>query len=264
VIQLTADLLHDERVRDALAHADVVYHLAGCPDVRDPRPDANWRRHRDNVLVTDVVLAAVPRRTRVVITSSSSIYGGAALGRASTERDEPQPRGGYAISKLTMEQHCKAQVAAGADILVVRPFTVAGEGQRLGMALSRWITAVQAGAPIQILGSLERSRDITDVAQVVTALTQLAGTQARGTVNLGTGLGRTLREMVTAVERAVGAEARYEVVPAAREEVEHTLADTDKLRSLLGWVPVTDLDALVARQAAAMAAQPESVLTAAE
>jgi nucleoside-diphosphate-sugar epimerase len=163
-----------------------------------------------------------------------------------------------------MEQHCQAQLAAGGDILVVRPFTVAGEGQRPGMALSRWITAIQAGAPVRILGSPARSRDITDVTQVVTALTQLAGTQARGIVNLGTGVGQTLREMVTAVERAVGMAARYEVVSAAREEVEHTLANTDKLRSLLGWVPETDLDALVARQAAAMAAQPQPVRTAAE
>jgi nucleoside-diphosphate-sugar epimerase len=32
-------------------------------------------------------------------------------------------------------------------------------------------------------------------------------------------------------------------------EVEHTHADVTRLRGLLGWVPRTDVDALVARQA---------------
>jgi nucleoside-diphosphate-sugar epimerase len=32
-------------------------------------------------------------------------------------------------------------------------------------------------------------------------------------------------------------------------EVEHTHADVTRLRGLLGWVPRTDVDSLVARQA---------------
>lgn len=253
--QLTADLLDgDERVRKALTHADVVYHLAGCPDVRDPRADADRRRHRDNVTATDMVLQTVPSWARIVVTSSSSIYGGTIPGRPSAESDEPQPRGGYSVSKLAMEHRCDALRRAGGDILIVRPFTVAGEGQRPGMALSKWITAVREGTPLRILGAMSRSRDITDVAQVAVALTQLAATHARGVVNLGTGESRTLREMVAAVERATGRDAEWGVEPAGREEVEHTLADTRRLRELLGWVPQTDLDALVARQAAAMAA----------
>ena len=78
--RITADLLDaDPAVLRALAGAEVVYHLAGCPDVRDRRPDVTQRRYRDNVLATAAVLTAVPPDTRLVVTSSSSVYGGTCL-----------------------------------------------------------------------------------------------------------------------------------------------------------------------------------------
>ncbi|MQA17122.1 MAG: NAD-dependent epimerase/dehydratase family protein [Pseudonocardiaceae bacterium] len=248
---LTADLLdHDEEVRDTLAGADAVYHLAGCPDVRDDRPDAGEWRYRDNVLATAAVLAAVPLRTPLLVTSSSSVYGGTRGRRPCAESDRLRPRGGYARSKAVLEQLCEARRHAGGRALVVRPFTVAGEGQRPGMALSRWIEAARAGRPLRLIGSPGRTRDLTDVRQVVAALRDLAASGADGTVNLGTGVGRTLAEIVDAIARTLGIEVGTEVVPAHRVEVPHTLADTRLLRRLIGWAPQTDLDALVARQAA--------------
>lgn len=249
-----ADLLdRDDAVRAALAAADAVYHLAGCPDVRDPRPDARQRRHRDNVLATAAVLAAVPRDTPLVVTSSSAVYGGTRGGRPSAETDRPRPRGGYARSKLTVEQLCDARLQAGGMVTVVRPFTVAGEGQRPGMALAQWIAAARAGWPLRLLGDPERTRDITDVRQVANALVELTGTS--GLVNVGTGVGRSLGELVSAVGAVLGVDVRVELARPHPAEVTHTLADTRTLRRLLGWVPRTDLPALIARQAAVPSAR---------
>lgn len=250
--RVDADLLdHDPDVRDALGEADVVFHLAGCPDVRDPRPDADRWRYRDNVQATEAVLNAVPRRTRLIVASSSSVYGGSLLGRPSAESDRLRPRGGYARSKVAMEQVCARRRADGAPILVVRPFTVAGEGQRPGMGLARWIAAARSGEPLTVLGAPDRSRDLTDVRQLARALVELAEMGATGTVNLGTGRGHTLGEIAEAVGRVLDVDIATEVRPAADVEVAHTLADTRRLRSWLGWVPRTDLDDLIARQVAA-------------
>ncbi|MCI0687367.1 MAG: NAD(P)-dependent oxidoreductase [Sporichthyaceae bacterium] len=249
---IRADLVDQgARVRAALADADVVFHLAGCPGVRDPRPNIDELRHRDNVLATAAVLAAVPARSPLLVTSSSSVYGGASGGRASRETDPVQPRGGYARSKVAVEQLCRRRLAAGGRITVVRPFTVAGEGQRPDMALARWIAAAQAGRPLRIVGAAARTRDITDVQQVAAALIALAGSGADGPVNLGTGVGHSLARMVLAVARALDLDVRTELVPAGRAEVADTLADPARLRRLIGWVPVTDLDRVVARQLAA-------------
>lgn len=249
--RITADLLDgDPAVLGALAGADAVHHLAGCPDVRDRRCDVAHRRYRDNVLATAAVLAAVPPDTALVVTSSSSVYGGARGGRPSRESDRLRPRGGYARSKVLVEQLCAQRARAGGRVTVVRPFTVAGEGQRPGMALARWITAARAGEPLTLLGSPERTRDLTDVRQVAAALIDLASSEPRDTVNLGTGVGRSLGELVDAVARALGVPVRTVVTPAHPDEVGHTLADTRVLRGVIGWVPSTDPDALVARQLA--------------
>jgi nucleoside-diphosphate-sugar epimerase len=248
---LAADLLEPDReVHSALHRAETVFHLAGCPSVRDPRTDVDAWRYRDNVLATAAVLAAVPFDTPLLVTSSSSVYGGAHDGRPCVETDPLAPRGGYARSKMLVEQLCAARQQAGGVTTVVRPFTVAGEGQRPGMALSVWIDAARAAEPLEVFGSLERSRDITDVRQAVRALIELAELRWSGMVNLGTGVGRTLGELVDAVARVVGVEVTVRCTAAATVEVPHTLADTTLLRKLLGWAPVTDLDALVARQAA--------------
>lgn len=247
---LTADLAHpDERVADALARADRVFHLAGLPGVRDNCPPQ--QRHRDNVVATERLLAVVPARTPVVFTSSSSVYGGAAGGRPSSERDPLRPRGGYARSKLAAERRCRARLAAGGRVVIARPFTVAGPHQRPDMALARWIDAAARGRPVRVFGSPGRTRDITDVAQVAQALVALADREVRGTVNLGTGVGHRLTELVAAVAAALDVAVRTEIVPAHPDEVPDTLADPTRLRRLIGWVPETDLAELVARQVAA-------------
>ena len=247
---VTADLLDaGGDVTGALRCADAVIHLAGCPGVRDDRPDVERHRARDNVDATARVLETVPPAVPLVVASSSSVYGGSRDGRPSREDDPLRPTGGYARSKVRVEQLCAARVADGALVTTARPFTVAGEGQRPDMALARWIAATRSGVPVQVFGSTARRRDVTDVRQVAAALVGLARSGEPGPVNVGTGVGHTLGDLLDAVEAALGRRPVVELVPAAAEEVTATLADTARLRSLLGWVPATDLRALVRRQA---------------
>lgn len=250
--RVVADLL-DPTVRGVLGRADAVVHLAGCPGVRDDRPDAGRWRWRDNVLAGQVVLEAVPRSSPLVVASSSSVYGGAgdpADPRACHEDDARAPRGGYARSKAMLEDLCAAARADGRTVGVLRPFTVAGEGQRPDMALARWIEAIRAGRPIRVFGSLDRRRDVTDVADVARAVLAALEVGLDDTVNVGTGTAHRLGDLVAAVAATVGRPADVRVVPTGLEEVPATLADTRRCRRLLGVAPTTDLPALVARQAA--------------
>lgn len=246
----------DARMREALAQAGTVFHLAGCPGVRDRAPDVAARRLRDNVLAGEQVLALTPAATTLVVASSSSVYGGAKPSpqggfRPCAENDVPAPRGGYAASKLVLEERCAARAARGGHVAVVRPFTVAGEGQRPDMALSIWIDAAHRGEPIRVLGSPERRRDVTDVHDIVEGMVRTAQRRVTGVVNLGTGVGHRLADMADTVRRVVGADVPLFVEPVSAVEPPATLADTRRCRRLLGFTPATDLDALVRRQAAA-------------
>lgn len=251
------DLLDDEPgVTAALREAEAVIHLAGCPSVRAAGPDMEIRRRRDNVDATARVLAAVPPHVPLVVASSSSVYGGSTAGRPCAETDPRRPVGGYARSKVAVERLCARRAAAGGLVVVARPFTVAGEGQRPDMALARWIDAARSGRPVTVLGSLARRRDVTDVRQAAAALVGLTrlGREATGPVNIGTGRNVRLGELLDAVAEAVGVRPPVRLRPAAAEEVSATLADTGRLHGLLGWAPVTDLPAVVRRQAAAQPA----------
>jgi nucleoside-diphosphate-sugar epimerase len=233
-------------VGDLLREADAVVHLAGASGVRRTGPDAERAWWRDNVRATDAVLAAVRPSTPLVVASSSSVYGGSG-GAPSRESDALSPRGGYARSKAAMEQRCHRRLAAGGHVAIARLFTVAGERQRPDMALARWIDAAVRSAPLDVFGSLERRRDLTDVRDAVDALLGLAHREVTGPVNVGTGTSHSLAELVAAVEAAVGP-VRVRVTGAHPDEVEATLADTTRCREVLGFVPHTDLHDLVARQ----------------
>lgn len=256
-VHLVADLPDDDRdggVGDALRGADAVFHLAGRAGVRDASADREWLRYRDNVLAAERVLGTVPPGVPVVVASSSSVYGGALHGgrlRPSAEVDRLQPRGGYARSKVALERRCWQRAAAGGLVAVARPFTVAGEGQRPDMAIARWLAAVRGGQPIRILGGPDRTRDVTDVADVAFGLLRMAEGGVMGAVNLGSGVGHRLGDLAATVGAVVGQRPRLVLEPASPAEPVATLADSGRCRRLLGFVPVTDLAALIARQAAA-------------
>jgi nucleoside-diphosphate-sugar epimerase len=240
-----------EEALDALVDADVVWHLAACPGIRDRRPDIESRRRRDNVEAAARVLRAVPLRTPLIVTSSSSVYGGSfhrGIERASREDDPLRPRGGYARSKAAMEALCRSRAARGGRVSIARPFTVAGEHQRPDMAIASWIEAIRSGEVVSLLGSPDRTRDVTDVHDVVQGLLTMAEREVSGVVNLGSGAAYTLAEIVRAVSEALGVPAMVEVAPAPRDEVSATRADTTRCRKLLGITLETDLCALVKRQ----------------
>jgi len=238
-------------VSDVLRSAEVVFHLAARPGVRGSGPEIAVARQRDNVDAGRVVLEETPPDTPIVVTSSSSVYGGArvvdGVVRASHESDPLRPLGGYACSKVELERLCEARVAAGGLVMVARPFTAVGEHQRDDMALTRWLRAALAGRPLPVLGSLERLRDFTDVHGVVRALLALAAHGEPVVVNVGTGRPRSLGEVVASIEAVLDRELTVDVVPAGTEEPAATRAHTARCERVCGFVPVTDLVAVVRR-----------------
>ncbi len=242
----------DAVLRDAFASADLVFHLAARPGVRGTGRDIEVERRRDNVEATRRVLELTPMRVPLVATSSSSVYGGAQVVdggiRASHELDALRPLGGYARSKVEGEQLCAARADAGGRVTVVRPFSVVGECQRSDMALTRWLRAAVAGEPLTILGSLDRSRDFTDVADVVRALLTLGMRGDTTVVNVGTGRPHTLEEVVRTIADELDRVLLLEVVPSGAEEPPATRAHVGRCERLCGFVPETDLVSVLRRQ----------------
>ena len=240
--------------------SEAIIHLAGESGVRNRGRGIEIRRRRNIVEASRRLLSAAPPDRHLVAVSSSSVYGGARVRRgrviACREGQNLAPRGGYARCKRVMENIFRQ---SGRPVTIVRPFTVIGPRQRSDMALCAWMRAVRFGKPIRVFGGLERTRDVTDVRGVCSALARIAESRAVGMFNLGSGRGRGLREMTEAVFAALGADAPVMVEPAAPEEPAHTLADVSRSSGILGVDLTTDLTAAVQRQAARLSSLKEAV-----
>ena len=248
-VQVTLDLVDAPRqhLSALVSDADLVFHLAALPGVRGSSATIEQARRRDNVEAARNLLAVVPLDVAVVATSSSSVYG-SSLGAGSREDDPLRPMGGYARSKIAMEEICGQRRGRGGGVAVVRPFTVAGEGQRTDMAFASWLQALRRGEPIRIFGSEERSRDVTDIRDVVEGLIRAGERGVDGPVNLGTGVGHRLIDMARILMEVSGIDGEIVRTPVSAEDVDATRADTTRCRDLLGLIPRTELHQLLSRQ----------------
>ena len=148
-----------------LRGVDAVIHLAAVPGVRTRRPAVALRRM--NVALTERLARAAARRgARFVFVSSSSVYGNAR--RLPTPEHSPAaPLNPYADSKVAAEA---AVLATGGDVVIVRPFSVYGPGQRPEMAFARWIAALDANEPVPWHAAPGTARDFTYVDDAASGL----------------------------------------------------------------------------------------------
>jgi UDP-glucose-4-epimerase GalE len=88
---------------------------------------------------------------------------------------------------------------------------------------------------------------VTDLADAhVAALEYLTGGGATVALNLGTGAGHSVREVVAAVERVTGRAVPREAHPRRAGDPPRLVADASRARAVLGWRPrLSDLDTIV-------------------
>ena len=126
---------------------DGVFHLAAQAGVRS-FGDVFPLYVRRNLIATQRVLeACVEADVRVVLASSSSIYGEAEA-YPTPEDTQPRPISPYGITKLGCEQ---LAYAYRADAVVLRYFTVYGPRQRPDMFFRRVCEALLAGEHVRDL-----------------------------------------------------------------------------------------------------------------
>jgi nucleoside-diphosphate-sugar epimerase len=218
------------------AGLDGVFHLAGRPGVRS-FGDVFPHYLRDNVLATQRVFEAAARdRVRVVLASSSSIYG--ASERYPTPEDTPpRPLAPYGITKLACEHLASAYAASfGLDAVVLRYFNAFGPRQRPDMAFTRIALALASGEPFSLFGDGRQTRGWTYVGDVVEA-TVAAMERGTGTYNVGGAHELSMLDAIALFESIAGRRLDVRAEPAVPGDQRRTNADTTRIRSELAWEP---------------------------
>ena len=223
-----------------LGGVDGVFHLAGQPGVSS-FGEVFPVYVRQNVLATQRLLeAAAGSGARVLLASSSSIYGDAES-YPTPEDTRPRPISPYGITKLACEQLLSAYGKEfGLDAVVVRYFTIYGPRQRPDMALAKMISCLVDGRPFELHGDGTQSRSFTYVADAVEGtIVTLERADAGTVLNVGGGEEVSMLEAIETLAEVSG--RRLEIVrgPRRKGDQARTLADTARILAVTGWEPTT-------------------------
>lgn len=220
---------------------DAIIHLAGKGGVRDSmlNPDEYYLH---NVDATNEVIriAKATRVTKLVFSSSSSVYGEPTVSAQSEDFSTTDPLSVYAQTKLICEKHLH-EFARDYDcsVSILRFFSVYGANQRPDMAITRFVDMILDRQVIPVFGDGNSYRDYTHVSDIVRGVILTLDNTMSGSkiYNVGSGRPIMLRELIHGIEEHVGVKARLEFLPENSYESSITHADLSKSKHDLGYMP---------------------------
>ena len=244
-----------------VAKAESVYHLAAAVGVElvvnSPIHVLETNLHETEVLLE----AAALRRTPVLLTSTSEVYGKSQK-EAFAEEDDlligppHQARWSYACSKLMDEFLALAYARERSlPVVIARLFNTVGPRQtgRYGMVLPRFIAAARTGQPLKVYGDGEQTRCFCFVQDTVEALVALQNcAAARGQVfNVGSTEEISIVELGRLVIELLNSNSKIQFVPYAEayspgfEDMRRRKPVVDKLAKATGIRPATSLRQII-------------------
>lgn len=172
---------------------------------------------------------------KVVVASSANVYGNA-LASPIGETCPPAPVNHYACSKLAME-HMAATFRERLPIVITRPFNYTGVGQAGHFLIPKLVAHYARREPSISLGNIDVERDFSDVRAVAAAYIRLLASDIAGeTLNICSGIGRSLRSVMQALHEITGHSIQISVDPALvrKSEVTRLVGDPARLRDAVG------------------------------
>ncbi|NJC74290.1 NAD-dependent epimerase/dehydratase family protein [Planosporangium thailandense] len=249
----------DELVVDELVHeCDTVVHLAAAVGVRLV-VEQPLKSLRTNIRGSENVIEAAHRHDRrVLIASTSEIYGKNASGPLTEDADRilGSPgvmRWAYSTAKVVDEILANAyHRELGLSSIVVRLFNTVGPRQSpaYGMVIPRLVHQALTGEPLTVFGDGTQTRCFAHVADVVSALLALLDEPAAigQTFNIGNTGEISILRLAERVLEFTGSNSEIRLVPyeevygAGFEDMNRRIPDTARLRTLTGWAPQRNLD----------------------
>ncbi len=237
--------------------ADVVFHLAAAVGVR-LIVESPVRTIETNIKGTELVLEmAAKKKRKVLIASTSEVYGKSDKIRFNEEDDlilGPTYKGrwSYAASKavdefLGLAYYHEKRV----PVIIVRLFNTVGPRQtgQYGMVVPRLVEQALEERPITVYGSGSQVRSFTWVGDVADALIKLVDTPAAvGQIfNLGHYEKITILELAQMIKELTQTSSSIQFVPydvaygRDFEDMMYRLPDISKIEKLIGYKPTKNL-----------------------
>ncbi len=261
----TIDTIMNEPVTaELIDRADVVFHLAAAVGVR-LIVESPVNTIETNVHGTELVLKmANKKKKKVVITSTSEVYGKSNVVPFREDNDlvlGPTSKGrwSYACSKaidefLALAYHKEKRL----PVVVVRLFNTVGPRQtgRYGMVIPNFVKQALMGHPLSVHGDGSQTRCFTYVSDVIEGLLRLAAHEGAvgQVVNIGNDHEEiSILELARRVKARTKSPSEIQVIPYDQayeegfEDMQRRVPDLGKIRALVGYEPRVHLDEILDR-----------------
>lgn len=258
-----------ERLAGLMREREVtgVVHLAGRKRVDESMERPLWY-FEQNIGGLGQVLAAMQQADvrRLVFSSSAAVYGAAATAEPVAEDVPCVPMSPYGESKLIGEWMCRdAERAWGLRWAALRYFNVAGAGwsdlgdPAVANLVAIAIDRLRAGRRPEVFGTDFDTPDGTGVRDyihvgdladahvaVLDRLAEQPTSDPIGVLNVGTGTGSSVLEVLAELAEASGLEVAPVSAPRRAGDPAAVTADVRRIRQVIGWSARHDLGDIVA------------------
>jgi UDP-glucose 4-epimerase len=256
-------ILNRELLEKLMEGVDQVYHLAAAVGVKYiiENPLLSLRT---NILGTENVLELANKyKAKVLITSTSEIYGKS--DKVPFHEDDDRllgptriSRWGYSCSKAIDEFMALAYFREKRlPVVIVRCFNTVGPRQtgQYGMVLPKFIKAALLDQPIVVYGTGKQTRCFADVSDVVGAFIKLMNTpKCVGEIfNVGTTESISIEDLAKKVKEMCDSKSRIEYMSYEEafeegfEDMMNRMPCLDKVKEYIGYEPKYSLDDIIRR-----------------
>lgn len=254
-------ILDASLVDECMAASDVCLHLAAAVGV-ELILDRPLDSLLCNVRGSDIVISsAVARGSKVLVVSSSEVYGKNNVGRLAENSDRilgppSTARWAYSTAKAFSEVLANAYgYETGSESIVVRLFNTVGPRQSpsYGMVLPRLVKQAVSGDPLTVYGDGTQTRCFAHVADVVDAILLLCDAEdAVGhTFNIGSANEISIIDLARRVLERTGSSSEIELISYEQaygsgfEEIGRRFPDLGLIGRITGWTPSRTIDDMI-------------------
>ena len=257
-------IMNEDLMKKLIKDSDIVFHLAAAVGVKYII-DNPLESIEINVKGTEIILelANISGKKKVIITSTSEIYGKNKDGQMLFKEEDDRilgttsiTRWSYSCTKALDEFLALAYYREKKlPVVIVRLFNTCGPRQtgRYGMVVPRFIKQALLNQPITVYGDGKQTRSFTYVSDVVEALIDLAGhRKAVGQIfNIGNHEAISIGELAEKIKKMAKSSSRIVHVPYEEayekgfEDMRHRQPDIQKIQKLIGFKPKVDIDKML-------------------
>lgn len=244
---IQADFSDVMSLSEAMIGVDLIFHLisTSVPATSNKNPVHDVESNLVNTVKLLELMRSAEVKRIVYLSSGGTVYGNPTA-LPITESHPTNPTCSYGIVKLAIEKYLQMYAELyELDVTILRPSNPYGPGQtHKGVQgfIGTCIDKINSGQPIAIWGDGSVIRDYIYIDDVVSACVDAMNSKARGPLNVSSGVGYSLNQLIGMIEKNIGKPVEVIYQQKRNFDIPEVVLDNQLAKSLLGWTPLTSIE----------------------